>query len=185
MAFIDEIADPLIRQVFEYWHARWRPDRLPLRKDIDPAALPPECLPHLFLFRLESNDRLRYILVGTAIVKVVGRDNTGEYLDEVLTGRAGVRRLRLNHRVIEEGMPLYFSGPAFSRTDERRRVERLLLPVSSDGTACDHVFGIARYGPVLIDMLDEPWLTAEQDPAKVWVATKEDLLRGDSEDATD
>lgn len=186
MAFIDEIADPLVRQVFVYWRSRWRPDHLPLRKEIDPAALPPECLPHLFLFRLEPNGRLRYILVGTAIVKVLGRDNTGQYLDEVLTGRAGARRLRLNHRVIEDRMPLYFLGPAFSHAEERRRVERLLLPVSSDGKTCDHVFGIAKYGPVLVDVMDEPWLTADEDPAKIWVPTEEDLLGGgcEPEDAT-
>ena len=181
MAFIDEIADPQIRHVFKFWLAHWRPGRLPLRKEIDPAALPPACLPHLFLYRLERDGRLRYLLVSTAIVKVLGRDNTGDYLDEVLTGRAGARRLRLNHRVVEEGMPLYFSGPAFSHTDERRRVERLMLPVSSDGKACDHVFGIARYGPPLVDITDEPWLTAEEDPAKIWVASEDDLLHGNCE----
>lgn len=181
MAFEDRIADPQIRQVFRYWRARYSPGTLPRRADIDPAGLPPDCLPHLFLFRLEPNGRLRYLLIGTAIVKVVGRDNTGQYLDEVLTGRAGARRLRLNHRVIEERVPLYFSGPAFSHTEERRRVQRLLLPVSSDGTACDYIFGIAKYGPVLVDMADEPWLSAEEDPAKIWVATEEDLVRGGCE----
>lgn len=178
MAFIDEIADPLIRQVFGYWRAQWRPGRLPRRHAIDPAALPPECLPHLFMFRREADGRLRQLLVGTAIVKALGRDETGTYLDEVLTGRAGLRRLRLIQRVVDERLPIFYVGPAFSRTEERRRVARLMLPVSSDGAACDYVFGIARFGPVLHERRDEPWLTADEDPAKVVVATEDDLSGG-------
>lgn len=186
MAFMDEDADPQIRQVFQYWLARWQPGRLPRRDEIDPTGLPPECLPHLFMYKVEPDGRLRYLLVGTAIVKVLGRDNTGQYLDEVLTGRAGARRLRLTQRAIRERMPFYFTGPAFSHTSERRRVERLLLPVSSDGVTCDYVFGIAKYGPILVDIHDEPWLTADEDPVAVSVAGEEDLVRGrcEPEDTT-
>lgn len=175
MAFIEGIADPQLDSVFRYWRDRWKPGRLPRRDEIDPVKLPPDCLPHLFLYRLEPDGRLRYILIGTAIVKVLGRDFTGHYLDEVLTGPAGARRQRLYRRVIEGRMPLYVTGPAFTPSGESRSVERLILPVSSDGEVCDYLFGIARYGEVLIDMMDEPWLEANGEPGTVLVATEDDL----------
>lgn len=175
MAFMDEIADPQIRELFRYWLVRRRRCGLPLRADIDPTSLPPDCLPHLYLYRLEPDGRLRYILIGTAVVKALGQDYTGRYVDEVLTGGAGRRRRRLYHRVIETARPLYYTGPSYAHEAERRRVARLVLPLSSNGRDCDHVFGIAKFGPPLQDALDEPWLTAENDPATIVFATDEDL----------
>lgn len=175
MAFLDHISDAQVRRVFCFWIARRPQGAMPLRRDINPMGLPPDCLPHLFMYRLEPGKRLRCVLIGTAIVRVVGHDETGRYLDELLRGSAAATRLRLFDRVVEDGYPLYYTGPAVLPTREARRVERLLLPLSSDGRICDHVFGIAKFGPVLHDHPEEPWASAADDPARIVIATDDDL----------
>jgi hypothetical protein len=54
------------------------------RRDLDPAALK-SLLPNLFIADIEPKPfRVRYRLVGTKAVQVIGFDITGQYLDELL-----------------------------------------------------------------------------------------------------
>src|SRR5690349_9111742 len=78
---------PLIAALLDYWEVKRDGRPMPDRRDIDPAELPPKLLPHLLLGEtLDGGTRWRYRLVGTEIVRRLGFDPTGKYIDDVLGG---------------------------------------------------------------------------------------------------
>lgn len=174
MAFVDEIADAEIRDVYRYWLAKRAGGRVPLKASIDPVEFAPGWLRNMFMYRVEG-ERFRCILVGTEIVRIFGRDETGMFLDEIVPPEHAASRQRLFQRAVRDRLPVYYAGPALIPTRERRRVSRLLLPVSSDGVSADHVFGIAKFGPADDRQPGDTPLAAPDEPAIIAVATPEDL----------
>ena len=80
--------DPRLTRLYEYWWARRRSDLPPRRRDLDPIDLP-GLLPILHLIDVMWRPlRFRHRLVGTEIVRHMGRDVTGRVLDESLYGPA-------------------------------------------------------------------------------------------------
>jgi len=179
MAFFDEIPVGGIRDVYAYWLGKRRNGRLPLKQDIDPIEFKPHWLPDLFMYRFEDG-RFRCILVGTRIVQVRGRDETGMFLDEVLPREHAASRQRLFERAARDRVPVFYSGPSLDPSREFPRVSRLLLPVSSDGIASDHVFGIARYEKSPGRELRPGTPSSRAIPARIVVATQEDLAAAPS-----
>lgn len=125
---------PLIAALLDYWEAK-RGDRpMPDRRDIDPAELPPKLLPHLLLGEtLDGGTRWRYRLVGTEIVRRLGFDPTGRYIDDVLGGSYLAYVERLNAEIYRMRCPVY--SESLFRWDERRHLftRRLWLPLTRNG----------------------------------------------------
>lgn len=70
------------RDLFCYWTSVHPAKGLPGRQHIDPLDIP-DLLPGLWLLDVQHDPfRLRYRLVGTAIVQAYGRETTGQWLDE-------------------------------------------------------------------------------------------------------
>jgi len=180
MAFIDAIADAAIKDVYRYWLTKRAGGRIPLKADINPVEFAPRWLPSLFMYRLEDK-RFRCILVGTEIVQIFGRDETGMFLDEIVPAKHAASRQRLFERAVRDRLPVYYAGAALLPNRENRRVSRLLLPISSDGKAADHVFGIAKFGPADARKPGDIPRDARNGPAIIAVATKKDLDRPDSQ----
>lgn len=175
MAFVDAIADAEIRDVYRYWLNKRAGGRIPLKVSIDPVEFAPGWLPNLFMYRLEG-ERFRCILVGTEIVRVFGRDETGMFLDEIVPPAHAASRQRLFERAARDRIPVYYAGPALLPKRQRRRVSRLLLPLSSDGTTADHIFGIAKFGPVDDRASEDMQLSGRDEaPAVIAMATEDDL----------
>lgn len=149
MPFTDEIRETEIRSLYGYWLATKRPGRLPLKTDIDPVRIGAKLLPNLFIYRLEPCGRFRALLYGTAIDYLYHKTLTGKYLDEIVRDRTCNSRVGLFERVARERLPVYYSGRVLLPTREQRDISALLLPVSSDGEAADHVLGILTFGPVV------------------------------------
>ena len=175
VAFLDEIREPELREVFLYWLAKRSGRTVPLRKDIGPAGIDPRHLPHLFMYRREADGRLRCVLMGTEIVKIFQRDETGLYLDDILPDHSRKSRLKLFARCVDDQRPVYYAGPALIPTRDRRRVGRILLPLSSDGEVSDHIFGIARFGPILDSLPGGRPFPKIEEPAIIAIAEDEDL----------
>jgi hypothetical protein len=80
------IADPVLRQIFAYWQAKAaRRGALPGRADIDPVDLA-GALPAISLIEVRRDaanrtGRLRYRVVGSLHVEIMGHDATGELID--------------------------------------------------------------------------------------------------------
>lgn len=73
--------------LYAYWHSlALLRGGIPLREDFDPAQVP-RLLPHIFIAEKEADTgRFRFRLSGTAIRDIMGVENTGRYLDELLEG---------------------------------------------------------------------------------------------------
>jgi len=138
---------PKIAAIHAYWQSRRpSPDRLPGRAAIDPAEIP-TLLPHIFLLDvIEHPLRMRYRLVGSTLVLAGGRELTGLLMEEAhenfLTAPtyadyvACVRERRVGWR---------HGTTVFDWNREHVLIERLLLPLASDGATVDMILGLSVF----------------------------------------
>lgn len=89
-----------VRRLAGWWETARAGRDLPDRRDFDPTQWK-SLLPYLLLSEVTGPGfRIRYRLVGTAVVYVVGFDFTGQYLDELLSPDAEedwIENYRLAH----------------------------------------------------------------------------------------
>ncbi len=132
--------DERIDRAYRYWLSICPRDRLPGRQHLDPLAIPRDLLPGIWLLDVQHEPfRLRYRLVGTAIVAAIGRDVTGMWLDDahphVLKQADFFERYR---RVVATQQPSRRRGPARLWTHrDYACVENILLPFARDGRTVD------------------------------------------------
>jgi hypothetical protein len=136
MGFRGRIGHPVLVRLYDYWLARRLGREVPLRAAIDPVAIP-DLLPHLFIAERAGEDDFRYRLIGTAMVRAIGRDYTGRRLSELPVGTALALARELFGPVMRDGVPVYSQGPFRWPDREHRWTARLYLPMSSDGTRVD------------------------------------------------
>ena len=148
MAFTKKIREREIREIFQYWLERRPPNGVPDRDSIDPRTIPYKYLPSLFLYEAEPEGRFRCKLIGTDITRILGKDETGQYLDEMLDPAVAKERSELFKQAVASGRPVYYRYRAVTARGDQRLFARILLPVSSAGGKADQVFGMVRYGPV-------------------------------------
>jgi len=133
------IAHPKLASLLAYWQQRRGSRTMPARADIEPADLK-TLLPNIFMVDVEyAPFRLRYRLIGSALVDVLGHDIKGKYLDEMpllfRTFAAGAYEevLKVQGPCYKEvkGIAAYF----------RVAYKRLLLPLSTDGQTINIILG--------------------------------------------
>jgi hypothetical protein len=133
------IAHPMLATLLDYWHQKRGERAMPARSDIEPVELK-TLLPHIFMVDVEYEPfRLRYRLIGSALVGVLGQDIKGKYLDQMpllfRTFAAGAYE-----EVLAARRPCYkeVSGIA---AYFRVAYKRLLLPLSNDGQSINIILG--------------------------------------------
>ena len=130
---------PRVARLYRYWLSIHPAEGLPGRQHFDPVDVP-ELLPGIWLLDVQRKPfRLRYRLVGTAIVEAVGREVTGQWLDKAhphLGGMAGFfERYR---RAVEQKQPEWRRGkPRIWTHRDFGEIENLLLPLAADGATVD------------------------------------------------
>jgi hypothetical protein len=127
-------ADPILGALYAYWNGRRGQRRMPDRRDIDPLALGPKLLPHVGLMDIvDGGARVRYRLLGTAIVERWGSDPTGKFMDEVMSGSYSAYVHGLYRELARARAPV-FSESVF-RWDAAGflRTRRLYLPLTHGG----------------------------------------------------
>jgi len=146
---VDDIRSwhPKLAALHAYWQAQKpRPDLLPSRAHISPADIP-ALLPNIYLLDvLENPLRFRYRLVGTKLLYAGDRELTGLFMEEAHPNFfiaapypdyvACVREHRINRRL---------GSPVFDWDREHVRIERLLLPLASDGIRVDMILGLSVF----------------------------------------
>jgi len=149
LSFSEQIADPLLRELYAYWQARRGARFAPARRDLDPLDLP-RLLPHLLLTEVvtqtEPNGghqrRYRYRLAGTEVERHFGCSMGGRWIDELMQGRYRGYVLDLYERLVASRRPIY-SQSIYGRLGLERRAgmvtRRLMLPLSGDGEMIDMV----------------------------------------------
>lgn len=131
----------ILRDLHSYWLAKKRHRLAPGRKDIDPAELR-SLLPHLFMVDVENKPRrFRFRLVGTAIVSSFGLDITGRYLEEIGFSDQAPSVLAHYGAVATTAEPSCHHVHFTRGSGRYLAYERLIVPLSSDGTSVDMLLG--------------------------------------------
>ncbi len=121
----DEIANPLISELYRYWEEKRGQARLPAKRDFDPLDHPQALGLLVVLERLEDGDYL-YRLHGLKAAEMAGRDLTGHRLREV-AGDATEFFVSKFDRCLELARPLYVLHQPM-RMPTVAILERLLMP---------------------------------------------------------
>ncbi len=140
-------ADEHVRRAYAYWRSVHPPAGLPGRAHIDPIVLR-DLLPFVWLVDVQPAPfRLRYRLVGTAVVDVLGRDMTGLWIDEAHPDLAShASYLGRAQAVVRERIPNWRRGrPNLWKHDTFTTVQNLIMPLASDGTAVDMLFNLSTF----------------------------------------
>ncbi len=104
---------------------------MPRRRDIDPTEIP-RLLPNIQISEI-FDKRIRYRLVGTAIVEAYGEELTGKYFDEVFSGER-LRFVKANYRMMFNAKrPVLVCNSYHSKRDIPLICTRLIMPLSDDG----------------------------------------------------
>jgi hypothetical protein len=140
--FAGLIANTPLTDCWEFWRSCRQGRTVPLKRRLDPVAMPPRMLPHLFLYERTAARRFRCRLAGTAVCELFQSNPTGRYLDDMIPPAFLQSRLRLFNAVLERERPVVYEGHIAERGREWVPFLRLLVPVSSDGVAADTVFGM-------------------------------------------
>ena len=136
---------PLVRQLYDYWVSIAPSDGLPGRQHIvaeDIAAL----WSRLWMLDVYRHPlRYRYRLCGTEMVRSLGREVTGAWLDEIhpqlIANPQSRERLRF---MAETGTATWRRGPPLWTRDPKHRViETCIVPLACDGRAVDKMLAVS------------------------------------------
>jgi hypothetical protein len=148
-----EALKPQVRRLHEIW-AGWRGTRrLPARGDIAPEELR-DLLPFLAIFAVAPDAAdCRYELAGTIIEMVQGRPLKGLTIRDTIGAGApyavaGIAAIYA--QVIASGLPSISRGSMSYQDRGYIEFDRLLLPLSADDTAVDHILAGIFYDKDLL-----------------------------------
>lgn len=132
-----EIENRRLRRLYEYWDEKRAGRRAPARSDIDPTEIP-DLLGYVNLFDVQDSPRdYRVRLNGTEITRMLGREVTGRWCSEVLSGEDAERCKKAFDIVVDEWAPaivetsLAFCGKPYTGQTF------VAVPLSSDGSRVD------------------------------------------------
>jgi len=123
---------PILQALFAYWSGRCGKRAMPDRRDIDPVTLPPFVLPNLAMFDLvEGARRVRVRLLGTDVVARLGKDFTGRFIDEVMSGDYLDYISAMCREVHARRAPVYTENQFRWQVRQDIVTRRLLLPLTN------------------------------------------------------
>lgn len=139
------------RALYVYWLGLHPDDdTLPGRQHFDPANLAhhhPQLLPNLWLVDVEREPlRFRYRLVGGALVDAGAIARVGRYVDQTADPKRPGNLNDALARVVRDRQPSHRKGePNMPHDRHIESLERLSLPMASDGRTVDLVLSITVY----------------------------------------
>ena len=142
------IRTPALRSLFDYWDGKRGDQRFLLRSQLEPREIA-SLLPLVFILKVQQEPR-RYLiqLMGTEIVAQVGGDYTGRYLDELDLGEIKEKVLAGYDHVVDRVEPHLEFAEFTQRRRGKMQVERLALPMSTDGEKIDLILGSVIHVPL-------------------------------------
>ena len=134
---------PDIVRIHEYWRAIHPSEGLlPGRQHVDVLEIPKDLLPRLWLLDIQPEPfRLRYRLAGTEIVRAIGREVTGYWLDDAHAHlKTDPNYLARFRALMGSRSPSWRRSRAMLWThQDYREIENILLPLARDGAAVDMI----------------------------------------------
>jgi hypothetical protein len=136
---------PLARQFYDYWLSIAPPGALPGRQHVVPEKMAP-WLSRLWLLDIHRDPlRFRCRLAGSEMVRSIGWEVTGKWLDEVHPLSASDARSRDRFRIVAElGRPTWRRGALrWMRQPDYRTVESVMVPLARDGRTVDKLMAVS------------------------------------------
>ncbi|MBI1775291.1 MAG: PAS domain-containing protein [Proteobacteria bacterium] len=135
-----------LQALHAYWRSLCRGELLPRRHEIDPVAIP-HLLDSLYLINIEREPlAFRYRLIGTKLVDYRGRELKGLTMEEAHAEFATSAARQHYVDLAESGALQWRKGPVqFNWGQGRATIERLLLPLASDGRIPDCIIGMSVF----------------------------------------
>jgi hypothetical protein len=144
--FRQKVSDPELVQFYDYWACLRRGRQLPSRKDVDPLQMRGYLQNVMLIDVFHDPRRCRYRLVGTNVVDASGDDRTGRYFDEVDFFKIHPIIIQQYNDVVGTAQPLYSLEPFTNlRNGSNYDVDRLILPLSSDGERVDMLMVLFQF----------------------------------------
>jgi hypothetical protein len=145
-ASIETVESDRIRQFARWWLGARNGRDLPSRSDFDPAQWKP-LLPYLLVAEAHTRPfRVRYRLVGTAVVYVAGFDFTWQFLDDMLAGDAAEPWVE-NYRVAYESRgPVYGTTSVPTLHGDLFHYSYAIFPLGMGGEEVAQFVSIEDYG---------------------------------------
>jgi hypothetical protein len=141
------LAGKKVQRFAEYWQGLGRNGLLPSRLELDPGAFT-FCLSNVLLMDLSHDPlRVRYRLVGTAVVTICKLDFTGRYLDELTFPNPHFDWMNVYRMLVADRRPVYGLVPLES-THGQPKFDLGLFPLSSDGGLIDKAVAVEDYDPI-------------------------------------
>ena len=136
---------PLVRRLYDYWRSLAPPGRLPGRQDLVPEDIAPLWSRAWMLDLFRDPLRYRYRLCGTEVVRSLGREVTGEWLDEVHPALIANPQSRERFRFMAEtGRATWHRGlPLWTRDPRCFLTETLIVPLAGDGFVVDKMLAVS------------------------------------------
>jgi len=146
---VRELKDVRLRMLLDLWRAASRQGVMPSRDFIDPGRLG-DLMGWIFLYRVDRDPlRFLYMLCGQKIVRRLGLDLTGTYVDEYPQPEARAGVLAMLTAVATTGRPHRREAPR-RIMDHDMVTEAMVLPLAGPGGTVDHLLGIQ-----IIDLPDD------------------------------
>jgi hypothetical protein len=130
---LDDLHDPRLKRLYEYWRERCAAAAMPTRRAIDPLDFR-YILGYVTLVEVELNPRrYRFRLDGSILAMLSGMDYTGKYLDELGMPDYIDFVAASYDRVVDGRHPYAYrkQGAFDTKTFDE---ETLILPLGHDGT---------------------------------------------------
>jgi Virulence factor BrkB/PAS domain len=119
---------------------------MPLKRDLDPTEIPPRLLPHLQLIDVVGDGaRFRYRLIGTSLVDTYGKDYTGSYVDELVSGDRLTFIDQTYRTVCQLKAPVFSHNHYRTIRDTDLIANRMYLPLTNDGIEVHYILGALQF----------------------------------------
>ncbi|MFT6559748.1 PAS domain-containing protein [Sneathiella sp.] len=141
-----EVRDPRIVELLDYYLEIHPKDQMPSRRVFDPFHLP-RLLSHLTLVDVERDPyRFKFRVMGSTITDNMELEGTGKYLDEIFPGIEEQYPYLDRVTVAENSCPVHRLGqPSLSFRTDFANLERVHLPLASDGKTVDMILSMFIY----------------------------------------
>lgn len=146
-------AHPVMHTGLDYWRSLWpAPQSLPGRQHVDPLGMP-RLLPYTWLLEIHDTEpdaaipRFRFRLLGSHVDLGFGTPKTGRWLHEIEPSFNSDADMQAPYiACAREAKPAHRRGrPRFRFAKTAPEVERMLLPLASDGSRVDMVLGFTVF----------------------------------------
>ncbi len=148
MFALDQVRDPELRELHDYWLSKHHDGRLPKRSDIDPLEVP-RLIKGLALLEVVGDaEDFVFVLAGSRIEDAFDRTLKGVTLRELRETDETSPSAEQYVAAVRSGTPQYRQADLREYGKEHWAYRRLILPLSSDGERVDCLLMTAVFSSV-------------------------------------